>query len=207
MSCCVFRQKFGFFFFQNLVKFPPFSPATAKTTKLTEPRSLGLLGWREIFCIYLVFPESVNSNYSRVLIGSRNLEYPYLYLQLFSLPLKQSICESSNADLCGYKGICIPDYSKDSFTCKCDKGYAGTRCGKLQTSHPLGLFHLGGLERQDSNHLCIKCDLKLFIYLLAYEFRSSLFTRSYFESKVRERKAFSQSKEYSVIIEFGFRRI
>ena len=33
------------------VKFPPFSPAPAKTTKLTEPRSLGLLGWREICCI------------------------------------------------------------------------------------------------------------------------------------------------------------
>ena len=67
-------------------------------------------------------------------------------LQLFSLPLKQSVCESSNVDLCGDKGICIPDYSKDSFTCKCDKGYTGTRCGKLQTSHPLGLFHLGGLK-------------------------------------------------------------
>ncbi|KAM7425957.1 signaling receptor binding [Porites harrisoni] len=40
----------------------------------------------------------------------------------------QSVCESSNLDLCGNKGICIPDYSKDSFTCKCDNGYTGTRC-------------------------------------------------------------------------------
>ena len=33
------------------VIFPPFSPAPANSTKLTEPRSLGLLGWREICCI------------------------------------------------------------------------------------------------------------------------------------------------------------
>ena len=96
-------------------------------------------------------------------------------LQLFSLPLKQSVCESSNVDLCGDKGICIPDYSKDSFTCKCDKGYTGTRCGKLQTSHPPGLFHLGGLKTKDSNHLCIKCDLKLFIYLLASYYSEVVF--------------------------------
>ena len=48
-SCLtVFLGKISVF---SSVKFPPFSPATAKTTKLTEPRSLGLLGWREISCI------------------------------------------------------------------------------------------------------------------------------------------------------------
>ena len=93
----------------------------------------------------------------------------------FPLPLKQSVCESSDVDLCGDKGICLPDYSKDSFTCKCDKGYTGTRCGKLQTSHPLDLFHLGGLKTKDSNHLCIKCDLKLFIYLLASYYSEVVF--------------------------------
>ena len=101
-------------------------------------------------------------------------------------------------DLCGDKGICLPDYSKDSFTCKCDKGYTGTRCGKLQTSHPLGLFHLGGLKTKDSNHLCIKCDLKLFIYLLA-----SYYSEVVFYSFLWERKAFSWSKECSAIIKLG----
>ena len=132
-------------------------------------------------------------------ITSNNVVSACTGLKLFSLPLKQSVCESSNVDLCGDKGICLPDYSKDSFTCKCDKGYTGTRCGKLQTSHPLGLFHLGGLKTKDSNHLCIKCDLKLFIYLLASYYSEVVFTRFYIKSKVRERKAFSWSKECSAI--------
>ncbi|CAH3184939.1 unnamed protein product [Porites lobata] len=50
----------------------------------------------------------------------------------------ESVCESSNVDLCSDKGICIPDYSKDSFTCKCDKGYTGTRCEFIIDCSKLG---------------------------------------------------------------------
>ena len=49
---------------------------------------------------------------------------------------KQSVCEASNVDPCGDKGICIPDYSKDSFTCKCHNGYGGIRCGKVSPPPP-----------------------------------------------------------------------
>ncbi|CAH3134848.1 unnamed protein product [Porites lobata] len=63
-----------------------------------------------------------------VMKTAESFQATYVATSLFSLPLKQSVCESSNLDLCGNKGICIPDYSKDSFTCKCDNGYTGTRC-------------------------------------------------------------------------------
>ena len=33
-----------------------------------------------------------------------------------------SVCESSKLNPCGEKGICTPDYSRDSFRCKCDTG-------------------------------------------------------------------------------------
>ena len=42
------------------------------------------------------------------------------------------MCESSNLNPCGNKGICIPDYFKDSFRCKCDDGFGGIPSGKCQ---------------------------------------------------------------------------
>ncbi|CAH3184937.1 unnamed protein product [Porites lobata] len=40
----------------------------------------------------------------------------------------ESACVASNVDPCGAKGICIPDYSIDSFKCKCHNGYGGIPC-------------------------------------------------------------------------------
>ncbi|XP_073259186.1 microfibril-associated glycoprotein 4-like [Porites lutea] len=51
----------------------------------------------------------------------------------------QSVCESSSKNPpCGDKGICIPDYSKDSFRCKCDDGYEGIPCDTMKDCSKLG---------------------------------------------------------------------
>ncbi|KAL9982378.1 hypothetical protein ACROYT_G004411 [Oculina patagonica] len=39
----------------------------------------------------------------------------------------QSICETGPFP-CGDKGVCIPDYQAETFTCICDDGYAGKPC-------------------------------------------------------------------------------
>ena len=43
---------------------------------------------------------------------------------------KQSPCESKIFP-CGEKEICIPDYHRNSFKCKCQSGYTGRPCGKF----------------------------------------------------------------------------
>ena len=80
--------------------------------------------------------------------------------------MKKTVPESVVSDLCyilyrvcaspaaktrlpATKGICIPDYSKESFRCKCDDGYEGIPCGKCQKPRYLGrvlLFMYGILN-------------------------------------------------------------
>ncbi|CAH3185155.1 unnamed protein product, partial [Porites evermanni] len=45
-----------------------------------------------------------------------------------------SVCESSKLNPCGEKGICIPDYSRDSFRCKCATDYEGIPCEPIMKS-------------------------------------------------------------------------
>ncbi|KAM7444297.1 cell surface pattern recognition receptor signaling pathway [Porites harrisoni] len=51
----------------------------------------------------------------------------------------QSICESSNHLPCGNKGICIPDYFRSSFECKCHAGYVGIPCKEMKSCFELSI--------------------------------------------------------------------
>ncbi|CAH3185154.1 unnamed protein product [Porites evermanni] len=51
----------------------------------------------------------------------------------------QSICESNNHLPCGNKGICIPDYFRSSFECKCHAGYVGIPCKEMKSCFELSM--------------------------------------------------------------------
>ena len=93
------------------------------------------MGRRNSFCwllllllLLLLFTLS-RKNLNGGLIVSKSFENLRIQYVFHSL---QSVCESSKLNPCGEKGICIPDYSRDSFRCKCDTDYEGIPCGKCR---------------------------------------------------------------------------